>query len=60
VISSWEEEVSDTGSNSGTGVEARQPEITLQALLLYTSNSFLVYHRGRDTTLERRMKGQVG
>jgi len=27
-------------SNSRTGVEARQPETTLQALLLHTSNSF--------------------
>jgi len=33
-------EVSDSSSNSGTGVEAKQTEITLQALLWYTSNYF--------------------
>jgi len=52
--------VSDSRSNSRTGVEARQPEITLLALLRYTSKYFSGYHRGRGTILGRRMKGQVG
>jgi len=32
--------VNDFRSNSGTGVEARQPEITLQALMRYISKYF--------------------
>jgi len=44
--------VSDSSSNSGAGVETRQPEDTLLIL-------FSVYHRGRGTILGRRMKGQV-
>jgi len=33
--------VSDSKSNSGTGVEARRPETTLQASLQHTSKPFL-------------------
>jgi len=53
--------VSDFRSNSGTGVEAKQPEITLQALLRYTSKSFFSvsqrkgYHSGEAYERPGRM-----
>jgi len=53
--------VSNSKSSSGTGVEARQPKITLFALLWKTSKSFfsVSQRKGNHEWTGRHMKGRV-